>query len=64
MQLSPLAEKLHTRIIRHNLPGEMMKSQVRFVENDPIYGRQNNLPVGSRLPFFLPLLNRSGKAPH
>ncbi len=31
----------------------------RFVENDPIYGRQNRLLAGSQLPFFLPLLNRS-----
>ncbi|MFW5389719.1 hypothetical protein V1951_00230 [Yersinia sp. 2544 StPb PI] len=41
----------------------MMESQVRFVENDPLDGRQNCLPTGSQLPFFLPLLNRSRKAP-
>ncbi|SUP68551.1 hypothetical protein [Yersinia kristensenii] len=31
----------------------------RFVEHGPIDGRQNKLPAGSQLPFFLPLLNRS-----
>ncbi|CNF32921.1 Uncharacterised protein [Yersinia kristensenii] len=31
----------------------------RFVEHGPIDGRQNRLPAGSQLPFFLPLLNRS-----
>ncbi|CNK90977.1 Uncharacterised protein [Yersinia aldovae] len=36
----------------------------RFVENDPIDGRQNRLLAGSQLPFILPLLNRSRKAPH
>ncbi|CNI96053.1 Uncharacterised protein [Yersinia bercovieri] len=35
----------------------------RFVENDPIEGRQNGQPAGSKLPWFLPLLNRSCKAP-
>ncbi|WP_276325134.1 hypothetical protein [Yersinia kristensenii] len=43
----------------------MMKSRLnfakrrRFVEHGPIDGRQNRLPAGSQLPFFLPLLNRS-----
>ncbi|EEP88976.1 hypothetical protein ykris0001_45370 [Yersinia kristensenii ATCC 33638] len=43
----------------------MMKSRLnfakhrRFVEHGPIDGRQNKLPAGSQLPFFLPLLNRS-----
>ncbi|CNJ67989.1 Uncharacterised protein [Yersinia aldovae] len=36
----------------------------RFVENDPIDGLQNRLLAGSQLPFILPLLNRSRKAPH
>ncbi|EIQ84851.1 hypothetical protein YPPY47_4166 [Yersinia pestis PY-47] len=41
----------------------MMKNRLYFVEQHAIDHRQNHLPAGSQLPWFLPLLNRSCKAP-
>ncbi|AJI94247.1 hypothetical protein BD65_1520 [Yersinia ruckeri] len=41
-----------------------MKNRECFVGYHQIENRQNRLPVGSQLPWFLPLLNRSYQAPH
>ncbi|OWF89425.1 hypothetical protein [Yersinia entomophaga] len=36
-----------------------MKNSERFVEYHQIENRQNRLPIGGQLPWFLPLPNRS-----
>ncbi|CAM3255454.1 MULTISPECIES: hypothetical protein [Yersinia] len=40
-----------------------MKNSERFVEYHQIENRQNRLPIGGQLPWFLPLPNRSYQAP-
>jgi hypothetical protein len=54
-----LAVNKGASIMRDNLPGESMKNDVCFVSHN----RQNRLPIGSQLPLFLLLLNRSFQAP-
>ncbi|PJE88228.1 hypothetical protein CU280_08750 [Yersinia mollaretii] len=61
MRLLPLAEKWHASIIRHNLPGDMMKSCLDFALHRHFV--ENDQPAGSQLPWSLPLLNRSCQAP-
>ncbi|NHB88082.1 hypothetical protein C5471_10325 [Photorhabdus tasmaniensis] len=54
-----LAVRFFTSIIRHNLPGEIMKNSASFHQAKV----RVQLPKGSQQSLFLPLLNRSFTAP-